>query len=124
MADMAFKRSAVRSCLSPQKSLLLKEDQGFFLVFMSCEVGFSSVFIKRQILTCALDFRLKIMKQEGRYVWCSRYKQHGADSLYSKSDRHRIIHEGINHENMHIWQKRERLSLSLSSVHNEYPPET
>lgn len=36
------------------------------------------------------------------YVWCNLYKQHGADGLCSKSDRCRIMHEGINHENMHI----------------------
>ena len=31
------------------------------------------------------------------YVWCSLYKQHGANGLCSKSDRRRIMHEGTNH---------------------------
>ena len=44
-------------------SLISTKNLGF-LAFMVCRVGFSSIFAKRQMLTCALDFRLKIRNQE------------------------------------------------------------
>ena len=55
MADMAFKRSAVRYRLSPPKNLISSEIE-VFLAFTACIVRFSPVFTNRTMQNCALDF--------------------------------------------------------------------